>query len=104
MNNTWQTKELKELFKTLAKFKNAAEIAAFMRDIATIQELEEMSARWKAAQLINKKVSYRAIAKNTGLSTTTIARVGYWLKYGEGGYRKALNFHHNHASFGKGMR
>ncbi len=86
----WQNKRLKELFATTLKLKSPKEAARFFRDLCTIEELEEMGKRWQAAKLIEKNKPYRQIAKITGLSTTTIARVAYWLNHGEGGYRLVL--------------
>ncbi|MBI5254554.1 hypothetical protein HY932_02100, partial [Candidatus Falkowbacteria bacterium] len=43
-----------------------------------------------AVQLIAKKMPYREVTKNTGLSTTTITRIAHWLYHGEGGYKTAL--------------
>ncbi len=78
------------LYKTLLKLKSVAEVKSFLRDLCTIQELEDMASRWEAVQLINKKVPYRAIAKQTSLSTATVTRIAWWLRSGAGGYRAAL--------------
>ncbi|HEY5714149.1 MAG TPA: YerC/YecD family TrpR-related protein [Candidatus Gracilibacteria bacterium] len=86
----WETREMKALFQTLLRLKNEKEMATFMRDIATISELRELSLRWEAAKKIDQKVPYRTIAKSTGLSTATISRIAFWLNNGEGGYRSAL--------------
>jgi len=90
MFDKWKNNEMKELFKTISEFKNEKEIGAFMRDVATIRELEEMSKRWKAAKLLAQKNTYRAISMSTGLSTTTVSRVAFWMENGEGGYKRAL--------------
>lgn len=81
---------MQELFSTISAMNNVDDLAAFMRDVATISELEAMSARWQAAKMINDGMSYRDIAKETGLSTTTVGRVAYWINYGMGGYKKYL--------------
>ncbi len=62
----------------------------FLRDLCTLEELSELSERWKIAQLLDKGLSYRAVAKKTTASTTTITRIAHWLKHGESGYRRAL--------------
>ncbi|MCL4167299.1 UNVERIFIED_CONTAM: hypothetical protein GTU68_002114 [Idotea baltica] len=49
-----------------------------------------MAERWEIAQLVDKGVSYREIAKQTGASTATITRVAQWLNHGMGGYRELL--------------
>ncbi len=88
--NTWKTPQLKKLAKTFLNFKTEAELLSFLRDLCTLEELDEMSSRWEAVQMLNKKIPYREIAEKTGLSTTTITRIAHWLNHGEGGYQKAL--------------
>ncbi|OGH67404.1 MAG: hypothetical protein A3B90_03070 [Candidatus Magasanikbacteria bacterium RIFCSPHIGHO2_02_FULL_41_13] len=88
--NTWKTPKLKKLAKTFLNFKTEAELLSFLRDLCTLEELEEMSSRWQAVEMLDKKVSYREIAEKTGLSTTTITRIAHWLNHGEGGYQKVL--------------
>ena len=89
----WETDQLKELFQVLSDMKSPEALSSFMRDVATIKELNEMSKRWQAAKMIDKKTPYREISEKTGLSTTTVSRVAYWLNNGEGGYRLALDRH-----------
>lgn len=86
-----------ELFETIAQLKSKQELEKFFGDVATSREIAEMAKRWKAAQLVDAGVSYRAISTETGLSTATITRVAEWLQNGTGGYRLALkNTHHAH--------
>ncbi len=63
---------------------------AFLRDLCTLEELEELSERWHIAQLLDTGESYRSIAEKTGVSTTTVTRIAQWLEHGEGGYKIAL--------------
>mgnify|MGYP001582882926 CR=1 FL=1 len=88
---TWKTPKLKKLATILLSFKDAGMLLNFLRDLCTLEELEEMSSRWEAAQLLRRGIPYRDIAEKTGLSTTTITRVAHWLHHGEGGYRAALD-------------
>lgn len=62
----------------------------FLRDVCTLEEMGEMSRRWEAVLLLSTGVSYREIAKKTGLSTATVTRIAHWLNHGEGGYQAAL--------------
>ena len=87
---SWKTARLKKLTHALLSLKNETELLAFLRDLCTLEELEELSIRWEIAQMLAKGESYRAIAKKTGVSTTTITRIAWWLEHGEGGYRTAL--------------
>ena len=70
--------------------KNERDMASFLRDLCTLEELEEMSNRWEAAQLLAKGLSYREVAREVEISTSTVTRIAQWLEEGEGGYQKAL--------------
>lgn len=96
--SNWKTASMKTLFEAISKLENQADIADFMRDVATITELTEMAKRWEAVLLLQEKMSYRNISEKTGLSTTTVSRVAYWLNNGTGGYKKAIEGvgHHQH--------
>lgn len=88
--NILKNKRFKSLFEVIANLKSPKESADFFRDLCTLEELEEMTGRWQVAELLNQGYSYRDIAAKTGLSTTTVTRVAYWLNFGRGGYRLAL--------------
>jgi|SRR3989344_2193268 len=86
------------LLETILGIEDLKEAKAFFRDLLTPSELEEFGNRWQAAQMLNEKVSYNRIVRETGLSTTTIARISKWLKRGRGGYKlmlKRMNHHNN---------
>jgi TrpR-related protein YerC/YecD len=89
-SKTWKTPAIKQFAQAVGSLQTDTERLGFLRDVATLSELREMAARWQAVQLVEAGVSYREIARQTGLSTTTVARVAYWLREGEGGYRLAL--------------
>jgi TrpR-related protein YerC/YecD len=88
--SSWKTPQLKRLAKAFGSLKTEAEMLNFLRDLCTLEELEEMSGRWQVVQLLAKGKAYREIAKETGVSTTTITRIAHWLNHGEGGYKTAL--------------
>lgn len=46
--------------------------------------------------MLTEKVSYSVIEKETGLSSTTVARVAKWLNGKEGGYRTIISKLHHH--------
>lgn len=87
-------KRLKLLIETVSAIKNPQELADFLQDLCTPAELESLADRWEVAQLIDAGENYRDIAEKTGISTTTITRVGRSLKYGTGGYKKAISKSH----------
>lgn len=88
---TLNPKKLKTLYRALLKLKSVKECRAFFRDLCTLGELQAFSERFEVARLIDEGVSYREIAKRTGMSTATITRVAQWLKHGEGGYRLVID-------------
>lgn len=86
----WRTPKLKRLAKALLSMRTEEEVLSFLRDVATLEELDELANRWDVVLRLNKAENYRDIATNTGVSTTTITRIAHWLLHGEGGYRTAL--------------
>lgn len=87
----WQTSETEELIEKIVSLQDATEGAAFLRDLCTRKELDEMSRRWQAVKLLDQSIPYREISEQTGLSTATITRINQWLQYGTGGYRTMLD-------------
>ncbi|KKW45570.1 hypothetical protein A3C21_01460 [Candidatus Kaiserbacteria bacterium RIFCSPHIGHO2_02_FULL_59_21] len=86
----WSSPANTALIKAFLALKSAREARSFLRDLLTETELEEFAKRLKTASLLAKKVPYSTIEAETGLSSTTIARVAHWLHRGMGGYRLVL--------------
>src|SRR3990167_8045941 len=87
----WNKKENKQLIEAVLALKNADEAERFLRDLMTEGEIKEFSNRLEAASLLSKDVQYNTIIEDTGLSSTTIARISKWLKGSLGGYRLILS-------------
>jgi len=87
----WQTPETRDLLKAIVSLKTVVEAERFFRDLCTLSELEAMTHRWQAAQLVDRGLPYLEVSKRTGASTTTVTRVAHWLHHGEGGYRLILD-------------
>jgi TrpR-related protein YerC/YecD len=90
-NKNWKNQYSTSLFKVILKLKNINEVSNFFRDLLTEKEIVEFSQRWRVAKMLNKKIPYYQIEKETGLSSTTIARINKWLKTGTGGYKTMIN-------------
>ena len=91
MNYKPKDKKEKDLIKVLSKIGAEKDIANFLRDLLTPQEIVEFATRFEIAGLLEKTdLSYREIAKKVGVSTTTVSRVALWLNDGCNGYKKAL--------------
>jgi len=80
----------KFLVKSFLKLKTEQEVADFLRDLLTLPEIEEFANRLEIARLLMRGLSYKKIADQTGVSTTTVTRVAHWLFKGCGGYWKVL--------------
>lgn len=80
----------KSLANAFLKLKTNQEVANFLRDLLTIKELQEFANRLEMARLLKKGRSYKSIAKDLGVSTTTVTRTAHWLFHGCGGYDKVL--------------
>lgn len=89
--NIQSNKSAQNLYKAILSLENEEECKKFLRDLLTEREIKEFSNRWKVAQLLNAKVPYEKIEKQTGMSSTTIARISKWLNKGKNGYRLVLN-------------
>lgn len=81
---------VKKLYEAVAKIDQPEEMALFLRDLLTLEEIEEASRRLLIAENLKKGKGIRAIAKEFGVSTTTVSRINYWLHHGMGGYDLAL--------------
>ena len=88
-------KNTDDLFKAILSLKDTKEARKFFRDLCTIDELKEMTERWQIVKMIDQGYSYRKIAENLNVSTTTVSRVALWLNHGEGGYRLILDRRNN---------
>jgi TrpR-related protein YerC/YecD len=84
-------KDIDELFHAILTLKTADEAKAFFRDLLTETEIREITERWKAARMLAAGIPYTRIIDETGLSSTTVARVARWVKKGTGGYQLAIN-------------
>ncbi len=86
----WRTSETDPLLEAIVSLDTVDEAAAFLRDLCTLRELEEMTQRWAVVRLLSKGHSYRDISERTGTSTATVTRINQWLQHGTGGYRMML--------------
>jgi TrpR-related protein YerC/YecD len=87
----WRTNNTDELFNAFLKLGNTEEVASFCRDLMTEAEIEEFASRFQIAKLLYQGKSQRVIAKELGVSITTVTRVNQWLQRGEGGYKNVMD-------------
>ncbi|MEK7193260.1 MAG: YerC/YecD family TrpR-related protein [Patescibacteria group bacterium] len=101
----WKKKENKELIQAILALRTPDEAGRFLRDLMTEKEIKEFAKRLKAAEMLTEKVPYSTIEKETGLSSTTVARVAKWLNGKGGGYKIIINKlnHHNSIQSRRGL-
>lgn len=63
----------------------------FLRDLLSEKEIREFSRRFEVAKLLNQKISYTEIEKQTGMSSTTIARISKFLNGENKWYQNAIS-------------
>src|SRR3954447_6102091 len=82
-----------ELCDGLLTPRTREEMRALLRDLCTPSELRALAERWHVARLLDgSDLSYREIHDGTGVSTTTIVRVGRFLRQEpHKGYRSAID-------------
>lgn len=78
------------LYEVISSLKDPAECRDLLEDLCTIKEIDDMAQRLETAMRLNRGESYIAISRDVGVSATTISRVNRSLRYGAGGYEKAL--------------
>lgn len=101
----WNTKENRRFVESILALKTESETRRFLRDLLTESEIKEFATRFKAAEMLERHMTYKTIERATGFSSTTVARVSKWLNSGSNGYRTIIaRLHHQvPAQVGKGL-
>ena len=86
-----KTESMDRLFETILNLKNKEECRAYLADLCTIKELQDMAQRLDTAVLLSQGYSYKKIMEQVEVSTATIGRVSKCLNYGTGGYQAAIS-------------
>lgn len=84
---------LDELCEALRTPRSREEMRQLLRDLCTPSEIRALAERWHVARLLDgSDLSYRDIHEGTGVSTTTIVRVGRFLRdEPHKGYRRTID-------------
>lgn len=86
MNSTHKS----ELTSVISQIKNAKLLNAFLTDILTPKEYEEIIKRWQIAKQLNAGIPQRQIAKNLKISLSKITRGSRMLLNKKGGFNQML--------------
>lgn len=87
----WYTQSTEDLCNAILSLKTKEECRAFLEDICTIKEIQDISQRLAVARMLSRGVSYTTICRETGASTATISRVSRCYEYGAGGYKTVIS-------------
>ena len=85
-----KTESMDRLFDTIVNLNTKEECRAYLEDLCTVKELQDMAQRLDTAVLLSRGFSYKKIMEQVDVSTATIGRVSKCLNYGTGGYRSAI--------------
>jgi TrpR-related protein YerC/YecD len=91
MADSNNSKNIQNLFSAFIEVEGLDEIKEFLNDLCSVDELKEFANRWNVAKLLNDKISYTQITEQTGMSSTTIARISKCLNRENSGYKTILN-------------
>jgi TrpR-related protein YerC/YecD len=86
-----RTPDVDALLEAFGSLQDADEVYAFLQDVATIREVQDMAQRLAVARMLAAGEHYTRIQETTGASSTTISRVSRSLNYGAEGYRTVID-------------
>jgi len=86
----WKNEMTDQLFIAILRLDNIDECYQFFEDVATINEIKELSQRLEVARMLSEGFIYEDIVQKTGASSATISRVKKCLNYGADGYQLIL--------------
>ncbi len=89
--NKFHSESVDTLVKGLLKLQTEEECYAFLEDVCTIKELQDMAQRFDVALKLSDGFNYNQVSKETGASSATISRVNKCLMYGNNGYNTVIN-------------
>ena len=82
--------EQARLMQAFCQLKTPDEAEAFLHDLCSRREIQDLAQRLEMARLLADGASYAAVSEATGASSTTVSRVSKCLNGPEGGYRLVL--------------
>ena len=86
-----RTADVEALLTAFGSLRTDEERYAFLLDVATIREIQDMAQRLAVARRLAAGEHYTSIQHETGASSTTISRVSRSLRYGADGYRTVID-------------
>lgn len=80
-------KDQKLLVDSFYKIKTKKNLALFIEDLFTEEEVLDLAQRLKIAKLILAGKTYDEISSQISVSTSTISKIGQVIKFGKGGLK-----------------
>ena len=75
---------LNELFELIASMENTEDCRMLFDDLCTINEIEQMAQRVRAAKLLIDGKTYNQVIEETDISSATLSRVSRCVRHGKG--------------------
>jgi TrpR-related protein YerC/YecD len=82
---------IKKLYQAILALNTIEEVDAFLDDVCTKKEVEDMAIRLEVARLLLDGHTYEQIEYMTKISSATISRVNRCIQYGPQGYQTVLD-------------
>lgn len=76
-----------DLYEAFIRIDSEESCAAFLEDLCTRKEVEQMAQRLRAAKLLAEGMTYSQVIEQTNISSATLSRVSRCVQYGSG-YRQ----------------
>lgn len=89
--SNWHNDNTDLLCRAILQLSDQEECYAFLEDICTVREIQDISQRLLIAKMLLQGENYTSIIKQTGTSSATISRISRCIEYGSGGYRFVIN-------------
>ena len=88
--NLTENEGFQMLIRALLSLESESECIAFLEDLMTRRELDDIAQRMQVVKMLSEQAVYSKIVEKTGASTATISRVNRSYNYGSGGYARIL--------------
>ncbi len=75
---------MNQLYKAFLSLKDKQQCKAFLNDLCTFKEIEQMAQRLEAAKLLSEGHTYTQVSEKFEISSATISRVSKCVKYSDG--------------------
>lgn len=79
-----------QLCELIASIDDPIEVKAFLEDLCSSSEINQMAQRVECAKLLLEGNTYNKIIAETEISSATLSRISRCTQHGSGGYSRTL--------------